>query len=99
MANITIKTADTQIAEAIAEGAAAVELRAVKAEYAKLQAKDAVRSEADKRRWERTRRRLARKYTTRPIGRLRGAILGLWGLFWLEVAEWRQFFADWNRGR
>jgi ribosomal protein L29 len=99
MANITIKTADTQIAEAIAEGAAAVELRAVKAEYAKLQAKDAVRSEADKRRWKRTRRRLARKYTTRPVGRLRGAILGVWGLLWLEVAEWRQFFADWNRGR
>lgn len=99
MANITIKTADTQIAEAIAEGAAAVELRAVKAEYAKLQAKDAVRSEADKKRWERTRRRLARKYTTRPVGRLRGAILGVWGLLWLEVAEWRQFFADWNRGR
>ena len=99
MANITIKTADTQIAEAIAEGAAAVELRAVKAEYAKLQAKDAVRSEADKRRWERTRRRLARKYSIRPVGRARGAILGLWGLFWLEVAEWRQFFADWNRGR
>ena len=20
-------------------------------------------------------------------------------VFWLEVAEWRQFFADWNRGR
>ena len=99
MANITIKTADTQIAEAIAEGAAAVELRAVKAEYARLQAKDAVRSEADKRRWARTRRRLARKYSTRPVGRARGAILGLWGLFWLEVAEWRQFFADWNRGR
>ena len=98
MANITIKTADPQIAEAITEGAAAVELRAVKAEYAKLQAKDAVRSEADKRRWERTRRRLARKYTTRPIGRLRGAILGVWGLLWLEVDEWRQYFERINRG-
>lgn len=98
MANITIKTADTQIAEAITEGAAAVELRAVKAEYAKLQAKDAVRSEADKRRWERTRRRLARKYTTRPVGRLRGAILGVWGLLWLEVDEWRQYFERINRG-
>ena len=98
MANITIKTADPQIAEAITEGAAAVELRAVKAEYAKLQAKDAVRSEADKRRWERTRRRLARKYTTRPVGRLRGAILGVWGLLWLEVDEWRQYFERINRG-
>jgi len=99
MSNITIKTNSPGMALGLTEGAAAVELRAVKAEYAKLQARDAVRSEADKKRWERTRRRLAKKYSTRPVGRARGAILGLWGLFWLEVAEWRQFFADWNRGR
>lgn len=99
MSNITIKTNSPGMALGLTEGAAAVELRAVKAEYAKLQAKDAVRSEADKKRWEMTRRRLAKKYSTRPVGRARGAILGLWGLFWLEVAEWRQFFADWNRGR
>jgi hypothetical protein len=99
MANITIKTADTQIAEAIAEGAAAVELRAVKAEYAKLQAVDAIRREGDDRRWERMRRRLARKYSTKPVGRARGAILGVWALLWLEITEWRQYFEDWNRGR
>ena len=99
MSNITIKTNSPGMALGLTEGAAAVELRAVKAEYAKLQARDAVRSEADKKRWERTRRRLARKYSVQPVGRARGAILGLWGLFWLEVAEWRQFFAAWNRGR
>ena len=96
MPTITIK-GDPTMGAAIAEGAATVELRTVKAEYAKLQAKDAVRSEADKKRWERTKRRLARKYSTRPVGRARGAILGVWGLLWLEIAEWRQFFADWNR--
>ena len=96
MPTVTIK-GDPTMGAAIAEGAATVELRTVKAEYAKLQAKDAVRSEADKKRWERTKRRLARKYSTRPVGRARGAILGVWGLLWLEIAEWRQFFADWNR--
>lgn len=97
MSNITIKTNSPGMALGLREGAATVELRTVKAEYAKLQAKDAVRSEADKKRWERTRRRLAKKYSTKPVGRVRGAILGVWGLLWLEVAEWRQFFADWNR--
>ena len=99
MSNITIKTNSPGMALGLTEGAATVELRAIKAEYAKLQARDAVRSEADKKRWERTRRRLARKYSVKPVGRARGAVLGLWGLLWLEVAEWRQFFADWNRGR
>jgi hypothetical protein len=98
MANITIKTNSPGMALGLTEGAAAVELRAVKAEYVKLQAKDGVRTEADKRRWERTRRRLARKYTTRPVGRLRGAILGVWGLLWLEVDEWQQYFERINRG-
>lgn len=96
MATVTIK-GDPKMGAAIAEGAATVELKTVKAEYAKLQAKDAVRSEADKKRWERTKRRLARKYSTRPVGRVRGAILGVWGLLWLEVAEWRKFFENWNR--
>lgn len=96
MATVTIK-GDPTMGAAIAEGAATVELRTVKAEYAKLQAKDAVRSEADKKRWERTKRRLARKYSTKPVGRVRGAILGVWGLLWLEVAEWRKFFEDWNK--
>lgn len=98
MPNVMIK-GDPRMGAAIAEGAATVELRAVKAEYARLQAVDAVRREGDDRRWERTRRRLARKYSTKPVGRARGAILGVWALLWLEVAEWRKYFEDWNRGR
>lgn len=98
MSNITIKTADPQIAEAIAEGAATVELRTVREELGKMKARDGVRTEADKKRWKRTRRRLARKYTIRPVGRLRGAILGVWGLLWLEVDEWRKYFEEINRG-
>ena len=81
MPNVTIK-GDPRMGAAIAEGAATVELRAVKAEYAKLQARDAVRSEADKKRWERTRRRLAKKYSTKPVGRARGAILTAWACIW-----------------
>ena len=98
MANITIKTNSPGMALGLTEGANAVELRTVKREYAKLKARDGVRTEADKKRWKRTRRRLARKYTTRPVGRLRGAILGVWGLLWLEVDEWRQYFERINRG-
>ena len=95
---MTIKTADPRVAGAITEGVSTVQLRAVQQEYHRLQALDGVRRNGDAIRWERTRRRLARKYTTRPIGRLRGAILGVWGLLWLEVDEWRQYFERINRG-
>lgn len=98
MSNITIKTNSPGMALGLTEGANAVELRAVREELGKLQARNGVRAEADKRRWERTRRRLARKYTTRPIGRLRGAILGVWGLLWLEIDEWYKYFERINRG-
>ena len=97
MANVTIKTADPQIAGAIAEGAAVVELREVREELGKLQAREGVRTEAANRRWERTKRRLARKYSTEPVGRLHGAILGVWALLWLSVVEWMRYFQRWNR--
>ena len=97
MANITIKTNVPGMALGLTEGANAVELRTVKSEFAKLQARDAVRTQADNRRWERTRRRLARKYATRPVGRLHGAALGVWALLWLGVAEWVRYFQAWNR--
>lgn len=85
MANITIKTNSPQIAGAIAEGAATVELRTMREELGKLQAREGVRAEAANRRWERTKRRLARKYATRPVGRLEGAVLGVWGLLWYGI--------------
>ena len=97
MANIEIKTADPRFAMGIAEGANAVELRMVRAEYAKLQAKDGVRREGDDRRWERTRRRLARKYSIKPVGRARGAILGGWALFWTVIYNVFEYFSEINR--
>ena len=90
MPNVTIK-GDPRMGAAIAEGAATVELRAVKAEYARLQAMDAVRREGDDRRWERTRRRLARKYSTKPVGRARGAILGVWACVWLALVSFSAY--------
>lgn len=90
MANITIK-GDTRMGAAIAEGAATVELRTVKAEYARLQAVDAIRREGDDRRWERTRRRLARKYSTKPVGRVRGAVLTAWACLWMALVSFSKY--------
>lgn len=90
MANITIK-GDPRMGAAIAEGAATVELRTVKAEYARLQAVDAIRREGDDRRWERTRRRLARKYSTKPVGRVRGAVLTVWACVWLALVSFSKY--------
>ena len=97
MANVTIKAADPTIAGAIAEGAAVVELREVREELGRVKAREGVRAEAANRRWERTKRRLARKYSTEPVGRLHGAILGVWALLWLSVVEWIRYFERWNR--
>lgn len=82
---------------AIADGVNAVQLRAVQAELNKLQAVEGVRAEADKKRWERTRRKLARKYSTKPVGRARGAILGVWGLLWTVIFGWYAKLSAWNR--
>lgn len=82
---------------AIADGVNAVQLRAVQAELNKLQAVEGVRAEADKKRWERTQRKLARKYSTKPVGRARGAILGVWGLFWYKVFGIAEQLQAWNR--
>lgn len=82
---------------AIADGVNAVQLRAVQAELNKLQAVEGVRAEADKKRWERTQRELARKYSTKPVGRARGAILGVWGLLWTVIFGWYAKLSAWNR--
>lgn len=97
MATIHIKANDAQTALAIAEGANAVELRTVKAECARLRAVNGVRAYGDGVRLETACKALAIKYSTKPVGRLRGAILGGWALLWLEVLGWYQFFSAWNR--
>ena len=85
--SVTIKTADPRVAGAITEGVSTVQLRAVQQEYHRLQALDGVRRNGDAIRWERTRRRLARKYQVRPMGRLRGAVLGAWALAWYGLVR------------
>jgi hypothetical protein len=97
MANITIKTNVPGMALGLSEGANAVELRAVKEELGKLQAREGVRAEAANRRWERQRRRLARKYSTEPVGRVRGAFLGVWGLLWYGIYAAYDYLSAWNR--
>jgi uncharacterized phage protein gp47/JayE len=82
---------------AIADGVNAVQLRTVQAELNKLQAVEGVRAEADKKRWERTRKRLARKYSTEPVGRLHGAILGVWALLWTAIFGAFAYLQAWNR--
>jgi hypothetical protein len=98
MANITIKTNVPGMALGLSEGANAVELRAVKEELGKLQAREGVRAEAANTRWKRTQRRLARKYSTEPVGRVRGAFLGAWGLLWYGIYAAYDYLSAWNRG-
>ena len=97
MANITIKTNSPGMVLGLTEGAATVELRAVKAENEKLHAKDAVRAIADEKRWQRTRKRLARKYYTPPMNPVRGAFLTVWAMLWLGIFNAFDFLKAWNR--
>lgn len=102
---VVIKTVgDPQIAGAILDGMSKKviplddgELAAVKAEYARLQAKDAVRSYADEKRFESVSKALAVKYSTPTHGRLYEAVLGVWALLWLSISEWCEYFRAWNR--
>lgn len=98
MATVEIKTADPRMAAAIAEGANAVKLREIQQQYARLQAKDGVRTEGDERRWQRTRRRLARKYTTKPMNPLSGAILTVWGTLWLGLYNLAEYLSEYREG-
>lgn len=86
MANITIK-GDPRMSAAIAEGANAVALREAKAENEKLRAVNGVRAIADEKRWNKMRRKWERKYTVKPTGRAREAILLVWALSWMVVFE------------
>ena len=88
---------DQTLGGAIGDGITTAELEQVRAENKRLSAVNGVRSEGDQKRWKRQQRRLARKYTVQPVGRVRGAILGVWGLVWLYiVAAWR-YLDEWNR--
>ena len=79
---VEIKTSDPRFAVGLSEGANAIALRAVEAENERLKAREAVRREADEKRWNRTRQELARQYSTKPVGRVRGAFLVAWAMVW-----------------
>lgn len=82
MANIIIKADDPNVALAISEGANAVELRTVKAECARLNALNGVRSYGDSVRYETACKALAVKYSTPAHGRLYEAVLTAWACIW-----------------
>ena len=63
------------------------ELEIVKAECERLKAVNGVRAIADEKRWNKTRKKLARKYTVRPVTPARGAFLLVWALSWLVILE------------
>lgn len=73
------------------------ELKTVKAELARLNAVNGVRVYGDEKRWNKTRRRLARKYSTKPVGAARGAILGGWALVWSVIFGAARYLQAWNR--
>ena len=97
MANIIIKADDPRIAEAISEGANAVELRTVKAECARLNALNGVRSYGDSVRFESVSKALAIKYAVKPVGRVRGAVLTAWACLWMAVYGMAEYLMEWNR--
>ena len=68
------------------------ELAAVKAEIARLRAREKPVEDAVP--WAAA---LAVKYKPVEHGRLYGAVLGAWGLLWDTIYEWYDFFAEWNR--
>ena len=101
---LVIRTAgDPEIAGAIVEGMTRRviplddgQLKAVKAELVRYKSRAELRAYGDEKRFRRTRRELAMKYSTRPVGRLRGAFLGVYGLLILCASE---AHARMNRGR
>lgn len=97
MAYVKITTNDPRFAMGLKEGANTVELKRVSAENERLKAREGVRRNADDKRWQRTQRRLARKYAVQPVGRARGAILGVWALAWMSIFDWVHYFQNWNR--
>lgn len=95
---IVVRTAgDARLAGAIAEGMNAVELRRVRAHCAMLEARDGVRRYGDDKRWQKTRKRLARKYRVEPVGRVRRVILGVWGGIWLGMYNVSERLMEMNR--
>ena len=73
------------------------ELAVVKSDLARLKVRSELRAYGDQKRLRTARREMARKYSTKPAGRMTGAILGLYGLICLLVASAYEQLATWNR--
>ena len=73
------------------------ELEVVKDELTRLKVRSELRAYGDQKRLRMARQEMARKYSTKPVGRATGAFLGLYGLFCLWVATAYRQLAEWNR--
>ena len=97
MAYVKITTNDPRFAVGLTEGTNAIELQWVSAENERLKAREGVRRQGDDRRWQRTQRRLERKYSVRPIGKVRKALLVSWALAWYSVYTMGEHLVDMSR--
>lgn len=84
---------DRRIGGAIREGITSAELDMVRAENRRLNAINGVRAEGDDKRWERTRRRLARKYRIKTHGRAYTLALLAWALTWAWIFDTAEYLS------
>lgn len=102
---VVIKTAgDPAMAGAIVDGMTQRviplnqdELAIVKAECARLRARDAVRAYGDSVRYKAACSELEARYFTPQHGRLYEAATGAWACFWGIVYSAYDYFSKWNR--
>ena len=66
-------------------------------ELAKLRTEQGLRAWGDTRRFKAVKRELARKYTVKPVKGLKGAILGVYGLYLETVRYCYERLSAWNR--
>lgn len=106
MRAVVIKTmGDVEMAAPIAEalGKSVIplntrEMEAVMAENRRLNAINGVRAEGDDKRWERTRRRLARKYAIKTHGRAYTLALLAWAMTWAWIFDTAEYLSGSARG-
>lgn len=100
---IVIKTfGDPAITGPVSEGMARtiipaniVELNELRAERDRLMAQKTLRNFGDDRRWQRTKRRLARKYGVKSHGKVYTMALGIYGLMCYVIGTASKRLSDW----